>query len=145
MAFRHPRDPEVQWAAAATFGKAVALGLIEAEDAVGGLAEAAVKAGFQGDVAGLHARLTWHINDIAGHWRRERDRTEFLIRREVQAMLGNLTEVGAILATAFGLNERQGEPLLAREVRGLVETETAAFISVLRRQLPQPRRRRHVR
>jgi hypothetical protein len=145
MAFRHPRDPEVQWAAAATFGKAVALGLIEAEDAVGGLAEAAVKAGFQGDVAGLHARLTWHVSDIAAHWRGERDRTEFLIRREIQPMLAALADGEAILAAAHKLNQRQGEPFLAREVVAVVEAEMAACITALRRQEPRTRRRRHAR
>jgi hypothetical protein len=145
MAFKHPLDPPIQWAAAATFGKLIAQHLVDPEDVLPQLVEAAVKAGYTGDRSGLQARLIWHVTDTVDHWSRERDRVEYVIRRELAPMLAALADGQVILRSAQDINEREHEPLLRREVQAIVEAEMAALIMTMRRSSPINRRRRHAR
>lgn len=145
MAIKHPLDPQTQWDAAARCGKLVAQGILTAEDIVPQLVDAAVRAGYRADRVGLQSRLTWHVTETADHWRRERDRTEFVLRRELQPMLAAFADGQAILKAAHALNDQAHAPLLSSEVKAVVEAEMAALIATLRRQTPQTRRRRHAR
>ncbi|MBX6382098.1 MAG: hypothetical protein IRZ07_03855 [Microbispora sp.] len=126
MAIKHPLDPPVQWAAAATCGKLVAQGILSVEDIVPKLLEAAIRAGYRGDRSGLQTRLSWHVRDNADHWSRERDRVEFLIRRGIAPLLAEWAEPIQILRAAHAINEKHQEPLLRREVKDLVAAEMAA-------------------
>lgn len=141
MAFRHRLDSPVQWAAAGSCGKLVAQGILEARDMVPQLLAAAVRAGYDGDLLGLQSRITWEINDNADVWRRERDRTEFLIRRALQPMLEAWADANEIFREADAVNEQRGAPLLWREVTAIVEGQLAFAIE----RRVRTSRRRHVR
>lgn len=145
MAFKHPLDPPIHWQSAAAFGKMIAQNVVSAEDVLPMMIEAAKKDGYSGDEGGLRSRLTWHITDVADHWRRERDRVEYLMRRELAPLLAALADGQEILQAAHQINRREHEPLLQHEVRAVVEAEMAALIMLMRRSKPEYRRRRHAR
>lgn len=142
MAFRHPLIPPQQWAAAGSCGKLIAQGILAAEDVLPELCRAAMRAGYKGDLRGLRTHIAWHLADTADHWRRERDRAEFLIRRGIGPLLELLAEGSEILAKADAINTEAGEPLFWREVRAIVSEEMAATIA---KQSRTPARRRHAR
>lgn len=123
MAFKHHLDPPTQWAAGATAGKLVAQGVLDGADIVGKLVEAAVKAGYKGDLRGLRVRMTWQVADNANAWGMQRDRTDWTIRRGISDLLAQWAEPITILRHAHHINEQAGEPLLRSEVKRLVAEE----------------------
>jgi hypothetical protein len=145
MAFSHRLDPPLQTAAARAAGKLVAQGILAEDDILPDLITAAIKAGYRGHRHGLQARLTWALRESADYWRRERDRAEFVIRRELAPMLDALEEGLAIIRQGHAINERLAEPLLRREVLAVVESEMSFRIAAFDRQRSsnrQMRRRR---
>lgn len=148
MAFSHRLDPPVQTAAASKAGKLVAQGILAEADILPKLIEAGIAAGYQGDRSGLQCRLTWAIRDSAEHWGRQRDRAEFLIRRELAPMLDAWEEAHIIIRQGHAINEGLSEPLLRREVLAVVEAEMAVRLAAADRQSRTRQvkgRRRHVR
>jgi hypothetical protein len=133
MAFSHPLDPPIQTAAASAAGKLVAQGILAEDDILPELITAALRAGYRGHRHGLQCRLTWALRDSADHWRRERDRAEFVIRRELAPMLDAWEEAVAIFRAGHAINERLQEPLLRCEVVGVVESEMAVRLDHLDR------------
>lgn len=117
--------PPIQEAAAATFGKLVAQGVVESKDAVESLYEAAIKAGYQGDQAGLRTRLWWRVRDNADEWHNRRIRADVLIRRDLAPMLDAEPRIPAmeIWREAQRQNARHGEPFLSTELFSLVDDE----------------------
>lgn len=148
MAFSHPLDPPLQTAAATAAGKLVAQGILAEADVLPELIAAAIRAGYRGHRHGLQCRLTWAIRDSADDWGRQRDRAEFLIRRELAPMLDAWEEATAIIRQGHAINERLNEPLLRREVMAVVEAEMAVRLAAFDRQSRTRKmkgRRRHVR
>lgn len=141
MAFKHPLDPQTQWDAAARCGKMVAQSILAAEDVIPALLDAAVKAGWKGDLCGLQARLTWHVTDTADHWRRERDRTEYLIRNDIAPKIQARAPGAEILSAAQATNDRQGQPYTNREVWRLVNEILGEAIARMDQQVRQRGRR----
>jgi hypothetical protein len=130
MAFSHPLDPPIQTAAANAAGKLVAQGILAEADILPELIAAAIKAGYRGHRHGLQCRLTWALRDSADHWRRERDRAEFLTRRELAPMLDAWEDAAPIFRAGHAINERLKEPLLRCEVVAVIESEMAVRLDL---------------
>lgn len=120
--------PPTQLAAAITFGRLVAQGIIEAEDAVRGLCEAAIRAGYGGDRRGLQAQLAWRVRDAAEECRIARVLATDAIRKAIQPHLDARAAARAIQDIASQTNDNRHAPLLPREVRAIVEQEMLARI-----------------
>ena len=130
MAQRHPFDPPHGWKMAETAGKLVAQGVVEAADFRDKIVQHAMDEGFPslGDPDGFALRVLWHIEDVAEHWRRERDRCEWRLRAHIAPMVAEWTDPDDIARAARDFNQAAGEPLLPREVDALVDAELAAAI-----------------
>ena len=142
----HRLDPPAQTEAARRLGKLMAQGIVSYDDVLPQLVDAAVKlGGYSGCLSGLQSRLAGTLRECADHWRIERSKAEWVVRRELTPMLDALAEGLVILRAAHATNERLGEPLLRSEVMAIVEAEMAARMALMA-PAPQPKgRRRHVR
>lgn len=129
MTFRHPLDPQTQWDAAATCGKLVAQGVLDVADIVPQLIEAAVRAGYAGDLSGLQSRLTWHVRANEQHWQQRRGQTRWRITQAIAPQLETRAPSAAILAEAQAINDADGSPLLPREVRDSVAQAMRGFLA----------------
>lgn len=115
--------PPKQQAAAASFGKLVALRIVESKDAVESLYAAAMKAGYQGDEAGLRTRLWWIVRDTAEEWRITRIRSEYALRKHLAPMLDARAPSLEIWREAVAFADTAGEPFLRHEIRQIIEEE----------------------
>lgn len=130
MAQRHPFDPPHGWKTAEIAGKLVAQGIVEAADFRDKIVQHALDEGFPslGDPDGFALRILWHINDTAEHWRRERDKAEWLIRERTAPLIADWAHPEEILRAAHACNDELGSPLLRAEVRDVVGGELAAAV-----------------
>lgn len=129
MAHRHPQDPEHGWKSAEMAGKLVAQGVLEARDIRDKIVEHAKERGDRiGDPDGFALRVLWHITDTAEHWRRERDKAEWLIRERTAPLIADWAHPEEILRAAHACNDELGSPLLRAEVRDVVGGELAAAV-----------------
>lgn len=118
--------PSAQQAAAASFGKLVALGAIESKDAVESLYSACVRSGYQGDEAGLRTRLWWIVRDTAEEWQVRRIQAEYKLRREISPLLDARSPSWSILGAAHAACQALDSPFLRHEVLAIVQEEMVA-------------------
>lgn len=136
-----PQIPPVQWGAAERCGKLAAQGILEVDEVVPLLYRAAIRAGYAGDRRGLRTRLFWRVRQVAEHWRLERDRAEWVIRRAVAPLVEAWSPGAEIDAAAQHANEGAGGPLLRHEVRHLVGDILDAAVTERRRSVSRGSRR----
>lgn len=129
--------PERQLAAAARAGKLVAMRVIEPEDILPDLVEAALAAGYRGHVGGLRTTLSWRVQDSRREWELKRGQAFDDIYWQLRPLLDARAPSKTLLDTAYAINRAAGAPLLGREVLAAVESQVAEFLSWTRRRTRQ--------
>lgn len=142
MVHWHRLDPPELDKACDDAGALVAQRILEWQDIVTSLHDAAVRGGYQGDPKGLHNRIAWAVQESADAWGIRRDKAEWAIRRGIQPMLEAWEDWRVILANAEDINREAGSPLLRPEV---IETVKDAMRAHIRRVEAEKRRPRHAR
>ncbi len=115
--------PQVTLRAASGFGKLVAMRLLELDDVLPVLIEAAERGGYQGARAGLQSRLTWAVQDSATAWGIKASKAAWRIKGRLVPMLSDLDSEAEMVRAAHAENEADGAPLVASEVRAIVVRE----------------------
>lgn len=114
--------------AAAGFGKLLAMSLLEMEDCLPPLLDAAVAGGYTGSLSGLQTKFSWVLRDNALAWERKRYWAERNIQKRLAPMLGMRMPRASLLAAGHDENKALQGPLLGREVVGIIADEVAQFL-----------------
>lgn len=142
MVHWHTADPPELAKACDDAGCLIAQHILDTEDIVTSLHDAAVRGGYQGDLMGLRTRIAWAVRESADAWDMRRYRMEWTIRRGIQHLLEAHDRAVVILAEAQRLNKLGASPLLRREVENVVAD---AMRGQLAKEETEARRKRHAR
>ena len=96
---RHARDPAAPHFAADAFGRLLAMGLLDDDEANAALREIAARAPGV-DHSGLQARLMHALADSRGEWTLRRDRAIARVHRAVAPLLTTWAPARAVLRAA---------------------------------------------
>ncbi|EHL99352.1 hypothetical protein HMPREF9946_03114 [Acetobacteraceae bacterium AT-5844] len=116
----------------------VAQGILEREDAVNTLMEAAIMDGYRQRRMDLSIRLHNLISQEVLWWEMRRNQAPWKIRKAIQPSIQAWCEAQTILSEASDVNDQMGQPLLWHELRSLVAEE---LTWALKRQRRTARRR----
>jgi len=106
-------------------GRLIAQGLLEADEFLPDLMEAAIIGGYKGDKSGLQCRLSWALLDSAARWRSVRSKAEYDIGQALRPMIDERRPSSELFATANFINKSLGQPLLSHEVTAIAEDHMA--------------------
>jgi hypothetical protein len=126
---RHPLDPPAQHRAAALLGRLAAQGLIDTNEALPALLDAAFRAAPFVDRSGLRARLAHRLADSRAAWESARRRAAFAIRSALTPLIAARAPRAALFAAADEADRARA--LLPRERRAIA---TALVARALRAQ-----------
>ena len=124
---RRTLDPPAQHRAAALLGRLAAQGLIDSNEALPALLDAAFQAAPSVDRSGLRARLAHRLADSRAAWESARRRAAFAIRSALAPLIAARAQRAALFAAADDAD--RSEALLPRERRAIA---TALFARALR-------------
>lgn len=120
--------PEKQLIAADALGKLLAMRILELEDCLPELVEAAINAGYRGHRGGLRITLSWRVQDSRRQWELKRDQAVWDIHWALKPLFEVRAPSQTLLATAHAVNRDARGPLLGREVVAVVEDEVGFFL-----------------
>ncbi|WP_187777933.1 hypothetical protein [Pseudoroseomonas ludipueritiae] len=111
----------------------IAMRILEKEDALLSLTEAAGRLGCECAPDDLRIHFAGMLNTAIPVWQMRRGKAHAFIKKEVRALVGIKAKVSDIEAEAMRINESLGEPLLYTEVYRLIGAQLAEFIMWHRR------------
>jgi hypothetical protein len=125
---RHPLDPPAQHRAAALLGRLAAQGLIDTNEALPALLDAAFCAAPSVDRSGLRARLAHRLADSRAAWEAARSRAAFAIHSALAPLIAARASRAALFAAADEVDRAQA--LLPRERRAIATALVARALRV---------------
>lgn len=125
---------EVRITAAERLGWFIAAGLMDRDECLAPLMEAAIADGYRGSIGGLQSRFCWVLADHAAAWERRRSAAERAIRWRLTPLLEAHMPICAIKAAACEVNEAHGKPLQRHEAVTIAADEVGWFVRRLQRE-----------
>jgi hypothetical protein len=118
----HPsvRIPDGPLRAVDGFAKMIAMGILEREDAIQSLTEAAVRLGCGMAPTELRTNFSIKLNGLIPIWEMRRSKTERMVRYQVKPIVQRWGSVAELEAGGVRINDEMGQPLLCVEIERII-------------------------